>query len=90
MANADSEISLSELYHLASRIGPDRVVAMRTYIESLDEKQQLKIIARHRDTFYPGAFGKSSLISEIVELCRADGDFSKLEKEVLARLESIL
>ena len=90
MAFADSEISMAELYHMASRLGPDRVVSMRSYIEQLDEKQQLKIITKLRDKFYPGAFGKSSLIAEIQELCQADGEFSKLERDVLERLEKIM
>jgi len=90
IASADEEVSMHELYHLASRQGPDRVVGMRAYLETLDEKQRLKLIARNRDRFYPGAFGRSSLISEIVELCHADGDFSKIEKDVLAKLETII
>lgn len=90
MAYSDNELSMPELYHLASRQGPDRVVGMRSYFESLNEKERLKLISRNRDRFYPGAFGKSSLISEIVELCHADGDFSNLEKELLAKLEAII
>lgn len=90
MAFADKEISMAELYHLASRLGPDRVVNMRAYVEQLDEKQQLKMIVKLRDKFYPGAFGKSSLMAEIKELCQADGEFSKIERDVLERLEKIV
>ena len=90
MANADDDVSIPELYHLASRQGPDRVIGMRAYMDTLDEKQRLKLISRNRDRFYPGAFGRSSLISEIIELCHADGDFSNIEKELLAKLETIL
>jgi hypothetical protein len=90
MAFADNELSMAELYHMASRLGPDRVVSMRAYIEQLSKKEQLKIIKKSRDKFYPGAFGKSSLISEIQELCQADGEFSKLERDVLERLENIM
>ncbi len=90
MAKADNEISMPELYHLASRLGPERVIAMRAYIEKLDVNQQTKLITRARDRFYPGAFGKSSLIAEICELCEADGEFSSKEQEILAHLQKIL
>ncbi len=90
MAFADEKISMSELFHLVSRLGADRVVAMRAYIESLTIDDQLKIIKKQRINFYPGEYGKSSLMVEIHELCEADGKFCNMEKNMLSILEKIM
>lgn len=90
MATADADLSMSELYHMASRLGADRVIGMRSYLESLTEPEQLKLIKKQRDRFYPGEFGKSSLLSEIKELCMIDGDFSIIEKELMKTFQKTL
>ena len=90
MAYADNDLSMDELMHLAGKLGAERVVAMRQYIEPLSNEERMEIIGKKRKDFYPTEYGKHSLITHIHELCLADGEFSDMEKELLKEVEKVL
>lgn len=90
MAYADNELSMDELVHMAGKLGAERVVAMRQYIDSLSQDERTDLIGKKRKDFYPTEYGKNSLITHIHELCLADGDFSDMEKQLLSEIEKIL
>ena len=90
MAYADNDLSKSEMYHMAGKLGAESVVSMRTYVESLTPEKRLKIIGKKRKEFYPSEYGKQTLLTHIHELCLADGEFSDSEKEILQQVEKIL
>ena len=58
MAHADNELSMDELIHMAGKLGTERVVAMRKYMEPLSFEERMSIISKKRKDFYPTEYGK--------------------------------
>ena len=90
MAYADNELSKSEMYHIANKLGADRAISMREYVQKIDPEKRLKIIGSKRKELYPTEYGKQTLLTHIHELCLADGEFSDSEKDILQKIEKIL
>lgn len=87
---ADLEFSQAEKELILSKIDEESFKKIEeTYLEATDFRR-LEIILDHKGIYYPTAAQKQELLAKINELFNADGDYSKLERNLNLFLERLL
>ena len=87
---ADLDFSKSEKELILTKVNKETFDKIeKVYLESSDY-ERLEIILDHKGVYYPTHAQRMELLGELTKLFKADGDYSKLEKNLMIFLEKLL
>lgn len=90
IAEADNFIAPEEMELMVAKLGVDRVIGMRKMAADMPKKEQRMWIKKLRNKYYPGQFGKQTILENIAELTNADGIVNDEEHAAMADLKALL
>ena len=89
-AQADLEITDPERKYISNKHGEELCREMEAFYFELGEYERLEYILKCRSKYFATDLSKQEVLDEMKEMFHADGDFSKLEKNLLLFFEKLL
>jgi hypothetical protein len=88
-SKADSKTTEAEINFITKHFGVDAYATAKTLFDKHSDYENLQTITLEKERFYPGAVGKKAIHEYLVELFKADGHFSPMEKVVMSAMERL-
>ncbi len=89
-ANADLEETPAELRLISRDVSPERFEELTEFFESNSDYDNLQAILSLKSRYFAETADVERLVSEMEALFRVDGDYSYIEKVILAAVRRIL
>ena len=89
-AHVDIEYSDEEKAKVQALVNKNSYQKIYEDFNNMSDYAALQVIINYKGLYYPTAERKEELLSKIKELFYSDGDFSKMEKELLHFLTKLL
>jgi len=87
---ADLEFTSEEKEMIKSKVGTETFEKMHAAYQELGDYETLQEILKYKGIYYPTIDRKQEILDEINNLFKADGEYSKLEKNLSLFLKKLL
>ena len=89
-ANADMEYIDEEREMILNTIPEGKLPAIEKEYRRLTDFERIKVIQSYKAKYYPGAADKQEIIERVKKLCKADGEYDLMEKNMVMMLKRVL
>jgi len=89
-AHADLEICAAEREYISNRFGEENYVEMENIYFEMGEYERLNTILTSKAMHFRGEEGKKKILNEMYNMFNVDGEYTKLEKNLLMFFEKLL
>ncbi len=90
VAHADMEFIDEEREMILKIISEAQLFTIQQEYGRLSDFERITVIQSYKANYYPDAAQKKEIIGQLKKLCKSDGEFDTMEKNMVLMLEKIL